>query len=117
MEFCGFGKLPSVCLNTRQDGGRGMIRDALSEHLSFGHVEDREEGDRTMSDVFGFVISGLIGIGRQGWRDAFEGLDARAFVQAKQVLVRALVDLDDMFHLLEEQGMIEHWRISGWSSR
>jgi len=43
MELCGLWKLSGVCLNTRQDGRRGVIRDALSEDLSLGHMEDREE--------------------------------------------------------------------------
>lgn len=58
-----------------------------------------------MSDVLGFVIGRLVGLGRQGRSDALESLDTGAFIQAKQVLIRVLVDLDDVFHLLEEEGI------------
>ena len=64
-----------------------MVRNALSENVSFGHVQNRKDRDRTVSYVFGLEISGLVASDRQGWRDAFECLEPRAFVQAKQILI------------------------------
>lgn len=60
-----------------------MVRDALSEDLSFRDVQNREERDCTVPDVLRLVVSGRVGFGGQGWGEAFEGLDARAFVQAE----------------------------------
>ena len=80
-----------------------MIGNALSEDVSFRDVQNREKGHRTMSDVFVLVVSGQVGFGRQWRRDAFEGLDPSAFIEAEQVLVGAFVNLDDVLHLLEKE--------------
>jgi hypothetical protein len=80
---------------------------AFADHLAGSNVERGEQRGRAVTLVIVGAPLGLAGAHRQQWLGAVERLDLALFVYAQhqRPVGRRQIELDDVAHLLDEQGI------------